>query len=200
MSDVVRISDQFYEQKNGNVDSQKKRERRTTTIHSTPAKGRTEQHMADAPFRGRGSSCCFCTSRALRLRLAVLSETVLDAHASNKNVIKAALRPSCKHHPQSCNETSQSRFKSNPRLEDTLPQACKNNQVPIRVADRFNSITVDNRRVWVILSTRTVVSLLLSKDKADRISKVKAGNTNSWFRVLQVIILTADQNFFSESL
>ena len=40
-------------------DAQKKRERRTAAAPSTPAKGRMKQHMADAPFRGRGPSTDF---------------------------------------------------------------------------------------------------------------------------------------------
>ncbi len=46
-------------------------------------RGRTEQHSADAPFgKEVRSKHCFCCSRAIRLKLVVLWEAVLDARAS----------------------------------------------------------------------------------------------------------------------
>lgn len=41
--------------------SKKKKERRTKAAPATPTKGRVEQHLADAPFRGRGCKYCFYT-------------------------------------------------------------------------------------------------------------------------------------------
>jgi len=59
----------------------KKEERRTKAAPDTPAKGHTKQHSADAPYGARLQGLLF-VSRALRLRLAVCLEAVLDAHAS----------------------------------------------------------------------------------------------------------------------
>jgi hypothetical protein len=59
-----------------------RKERRTKAAPSTPAKGPTEQHLADAPLRGRGTRHCLCRSGVVKPQLAVLREAVLDARAS----------------------------------------------------------------------------------------------------------------------
>src|SRR5580693_9247531 len=61
-----------------------RKERRTKAAPSTPAKGPTEQHLADAPVRGRGTRHCLCRSGVVKPQLAVSREAVLDARASFK--------------------------------------------------------------------------------------------------------------------
>jgi hypothetical protein len=62
----------------------KKRERRTRDAHATPARGRTERHLADAPLRGRGTSTATVRdTRALSdSGWRILRKAVLVAHAT----------------------------------------------------------------------------------------------------------------------
>ncbi len=59
--------------------AQKERSVETETALAAPAKGRPKQPGPTLPRRERGSKTAFGHARALRLRLAVLQEAVLDA-------------------------------------------------------------------------------------------------------------------------
>jgi hypothetical protein len=69
-----------------------KKERRTKPAPDAPAKGPIEQHLADAPLRGRGTSTASIEQEPLGLRLAVCLEAVLDAHASIQ-IVSRPVRP-----------------------------------------------------------------------------------------------------------
>ena len=62
-------------------ESRNKKGRRTKTTLSTPAKGRTEQYLADAPCGAWASGTAFIDQEPMWLRLAVSSEAVTNAYA-----------------------------------------------------------------------------------------------------------------------
>ena len=66
------------------ITTPKTKEASNQNYSTGPRQGAVSSSLADAPFRGRGTSRCFDTSRALRLGLAVSVEATLDAHASIK--------------------------------------------------------------------------------------------------------------------
>lgn len=66
VSSLIRVRDQ-------GSPSANKKERRTKPIPATPAKGRVEQHLADAPGRGRGYQVTASTLVSPKTRLAVFA-------------------------------------------------------------------------------------------------------------------------------
>ena len=86
----------------------------TKAAPDTPAKGPTEQHLADAPVRGARSKHSFCGSRAGGAQVAVCLEAVLNARASFQILVAGGCPPVCVFSPVEC--FRKKRIRSNARI------------------------------------------------------------------------------------
>jgi hypothetical protein len=69
-----------------------KKERRTKAAPSTPAKGPLEQHLADAPFRERGTSTASKNLKSLAAQVGCLLESSSRCSRNVRVVSKLPIR------------------------------------------------------------------------------------------------------------